>query len=141
MNNKVLLAGLIGGILYFLLGFLIWGLLLENMMADQMMPGLNRTEDSFQWLWLFIGNLFAGLLYAWILDKANARSFASGATVGAVFALLLALAMDLTMYGVSNIYTSFSGVIVDVIATVVVGVIMGGVIGWWYGRGRKTVMT
>ncbi len=140
MNNRVLVAGLIGGIVIFVLGYLIYGVLLAATMSENIVTGVERPMEEFQWAFLILGNLALGFLLAYILDKANALSFSSGASVGAVVGLLYAAAVDFTLYGVWNVFASMTGPIIDIIATTVMCAIVGGVIGWWYGRGRKAVV-
>ena len=140
MNNRVLVGGIIGAVVAFLLGYLIWGMALATMMAENTMVGLNRPMEEMNWLFLILGNLFAGLAMAYILDKANANSFSKGATVGAIAGFLIAAAIDFSLYGTTHYFTTMTGLLVDIIANLVAFAIIGGVIGWWYGRGTKTVM-
>lgn len=140
MNNRSLIGGLIGGVVFFILGFLVYGMALRGMMAENMMAGLGRNEDEMQWLFLILGNLFFGFFIAYILDKANAVSFTSGATISAVAGFLISLGMNLTSYATSHMYTTMTGVFVDVIAVTFMCAIVGGVIGAYYGRGRKVVV-
>ena len=140
MNNKVLVGGLIGGITVFLLSYLVYGMALGSTLEANMLTGLNRPMEEFQWAFLILGNLFTGLLYAWVLNKANANSLSSGATTGAILALLIGLGFGFTMYGVSHLYTTMTGVLIDLVAGVIIGVVVGAVIGWWYSRGRTPVV-
>lgn len=134
MNNKLLVGGLIGGVLFFLLGYLIWGLALQSTMEGSMMAGVNKPMEEFNWLFLVLGNLALGFLLAYVLTKSNTSGFAGGATVGAVLGLLFAASFDFTMYGVSNIFTSMTVVFIDIVANVVAFAVAGGILGWWLGR-------
>ena len=140
MNNKVLVGGLIGGVVFFLLGWLVYGIALRDMMTENTMQGLNRADEEMQWAFLVIGHLAFGFLMAYLLDKANSHSFASGATIGAVTGFLFALAFNFILYATSNYFTTMTGVFVDIIVSAVIVAITGGVIGWWYGRGRKVIV-
>lgn len=140
MNNKVLVGGLIGGVAAFLLGFLIYVLAFGSMLEENMMAGMNRPDEEVQWAFLVLGNLVLGILYAWVLNKANANSLSSGLQTGAMLGFLMALSFGFTLYGVSNIYTTLTGVAIDVVAAVIMGGLVGAVIGWWYGRGRKVIV-
>src|SRR5687768_9048257 len=99
MNNKVLVGGLIGGVAAFLLGYLIYGMALGSTLEANMMAGINRPMEEFQWAFVVLGHLFMGFLYAWVLNKANANSLSSGLQTGAVLGLLVALTFAMTMYG------------------------------------------
>ena len=140
MNNRVLVGGLIGGITFFILGFLIYGMALRSMMTDNMMAGLGRADDEMQYAFLILGNLIFGFLIAYILDKANATTFSAGATIGGVVGLLIGLGGNFTSYGTSHAYTSMTGVLVDAIAVAVMCALVGGVVGWWYSRGRTVAV-
>ena len=138
MNNRVLVGGLIGGIVFFLLGYLIYGMALASLWEENTLEGVSRSMEEMQWAFLILGNLFFGFLLAYVLDKANTLSFSSGATVGAVVALLVGLAVNFTMYGTSHTHT-LTAHFADIIALTIMGAIVGSVIGWWYGRGRTVV--
>ena len=140
MNNRVLVGGIIGGVVFFFLGFLVYGMALRTFMENNQMAGLGRSDAEFNWLMLVLGNLAFGFMVAYVLHKANANSFAAGATVAMIVGLLMALGLDLTMYATTNVFNSISGVLVDVIATSIMGAVVGGVVGWWYGRGRQVAM-
>ena len=139
MNNKVLVGGLIGGVVFFLLGYLVYAMALSGMMADNTMAGLSRPMEEFQWLFLILGNFAFGFLVAYVLNKAGANSASAGAGVGAMLGFLMGLAVDFTMYGTSNAMT-LTGVFVDIIAITVMSAVVGAVVGWWYGRGRTVVV-
>ena len=140
MNNRVLVGGLIGGITFFILGFLIYGIVLRTMMTDSMMPGLSRADDDMQYAFLILGNLLFGFFIAYILDKTNTVSAASGATIGGMVGLLMGLGGGFTSYGTSNTYTSLTGVMVDAFAIAIMCAVVGGVVGWWYSRGRAVAV-
>ena len=140
MNNRVLVGGLIGGIVFFFLGYLIYGMALATVFEENTLEGVARSMDDFQWAFLILGNLFFGFLLAYVLDKANSLSFGTGATVGAIVGLLVGLAVNFTMYGTSHTHT-LTGHFVDIIGLTIMSAIAGGIIGWWYGRGRTVVVT
>ena len=140
MNNRVLVGALIGTIAFFLLGMVLYGFLLGDTIDSHTMDGVGRADDEMQIAFIILGNLLAGLLFAYILDKANANSVASGATIGAVMSFLCALSTNFTMYGVTNVWKDLGGVVIDAIVYAVIGAIVGAAIGWYYGRGRRVVV-
>jgi hypothetical protein len=137
-TNKFLVGGIIGGIAYFLLGWLVWGMLLKDFMANNAgsATGVMRADDQVVWWALIIGNLFSGLALSYVLNKAGASNAGSGAATGAVISLLIAAGFDFTMYGVSNLMNTTSA-LVDIAASTVVGAIVGGIIGMYLGMGKK----
>ena len=136
MNTKTLLAGLVGGVIAFLLGWAIYGYILKSMMeghcnADMM----KKEEDMVMWA-MILSNLFWGYTMALVLSWANSKSFMDGLTKGAIFGVVLGLAYDLGLYGMANWFTDTTGMILDVIAGTIMSCVIGGVIGWMYGRGE-----
>jgi hypothetical protein len=140
MNNRVLIGGIIGGVVFFLLGFLMYGLAFRGILEANTMPGLGRGEDEMQWAFLILGNLMFGFLIAYILDKANAASLESGATVAGIVGLLFGMAGNFISYATTHSYTSMTGVFIDIIIITVMCAIVGAVIGWYYGRNRRVVV-
>lgn len=135
-TNKILLAGLIGGITAFILGWLIYGTLLMGFFQENAgsATGVNREMEEMVWWAMIIGHLAMGYLFAIIYGRwANISTFATGAKAGAVITLLIALTYDMIWYGSTHLMT-LTAAIVDVVVSAVVGAIIGGVVGWWLGR-------
>jgi hypothetical protein len=137
-TNKFLVGGIIGGIANFLLGWLVWGMLLMSFMEQNMgtATGVMKAENEMVWWALIVGNLFLGFLLSYVLNKSGVAGAGPGATTGAVLGLLLAGGFDFTMFGTSNIMT-LNAVLVDIVANIVVAAIVGGIIGWYLGMGKK----
>jgi hypothetical protein len=138
-TNKFLVGGIIGGIAYFLLGWLVYGMLLMDFMTANAgtATGVMKAEADMIWWALIVGNLFSGLALAYVLTKAGVSSASAGAAVGAVFGLLICAAFDFTFYGTSNIFT-MKGLLVDIAVSTVMSAVVGGIIGWYLGMGKKT---
>lgn len=138
-TNKFLIGGIIGGIVYFFLGWVVWGMLLMDFMKNNAgsATGVMKDEADMVWWALIVGNLFSGLLLSYVISKTGTKGAVPGATMGAVLSLLLAGAFDFTMLGTSNIVT-LNSVLVDMAASVIVGAIVGAVIGLYMGMGNKT---
>jgi hypothetical protein len=139
-TSKFLVGGIIGGIVYFLLGYLVYGMLLKDFMASNMgtATGVMKPMDDIVWWALIVGNLFNGLALSYILSKAGVRSAGAGAGIGFVAALLICAAFDFTWLGISNVNT-LKGSLVDIAAAAVMGAIVGAVIGVYLGMGKKAV--
>lgn len=136
MNNRVLLAALAGGVAFFLMGWLVWGILLMDMMRE-MCPGMAGIEKNPpDMVPLFLGNLMAGLFTALLFSRwAGITTFMGGLIAGAWVFGLIALSFDFTFMGTTTAMT-WGGVAVDVVANTVVGAIVGGVVGWVLGYKR-----
>lgn len=140
MNTKTLLAGLVGGIAAFLLGMVIYGMLLKSFMEDpahynQCASRGTEMKDMIMWA-LICGNLFWGMSVALLLSWANVNSFMDGMTKGAVFGLVLILGFDLSMYSMSTWFADMTALVVDILVCTVMNALIGGVVGWMLGRGN-----
>lgn len=126
MEKKIIWGGLAGGVTYFLLGFLLYGLLLRSFLESQAMAGVYKPEPDF--LFLIIGNIIMGFLFAIVIGSwAKATSPGDGAKKGFLLSLLFGSGFDLMMYGTSNIMT-MQGMLGDIAVIVIMGTIVGAVV-------------
>ncbi|MBK9107199.1 MAG: hypothetical protein IPM92_02155 [Saprospiraceae bacterium] len=136
MNTKTLIAGLLGGIAYFFLGWLLYGMLLASTFESLMgsAQGVNRSDDEMVLWALAIGNLAMGLAMAYILNNwAKVSTVQTGAINAATVALMLSLGYDLMWFSTTHLMT-LSGVLLDVVVYTAMSAIAGAIIGWWLGR-------
>ena len=136
MNSKnYFLAGILGGIVHFLLGWLIYGMLLMDYMEENAGPalGVNRV-DMLLWS-IGLGSLLYGFFLSYIFScVGQVKTAATGAKSGAWVGFLVAGAIDFTMYGTTNIST-LNAVAVDIVAATVLASITGAVVAWVLGAG------
>ena len=135
--KKLLTGGIVGGILYFLLGWLIYGMLLMDFMNNH--PGtagnVNKAEPDF--LYLIIGNLAMGFLLAYVFVKSSISSLAAGLVTGGIVGLLVCVSVDSVIYATTTI-ASKTAMAVDVAAFTVMSAIVGAVVGMVLGMGKKS---
>ncbi|MBC7777824.1 MAG: hypothetical protein H7246_20485 [Phycisphaerae bacterium] len=141
MNAKILLATLAGGVTAFLVGWLVWGMLLDpyyrTMYTPEALSVQRAPEDMILW-GIIASNLVSGLLLALIYSRwANISTFKGGAIAGAVICALVALSFDLGMYSFMKMWTSTTFLIIDPLVNAIFGAIVGGVVGWVLGYGDK----
>ena len=137
-TNKFIVGGIIGGVVNFLLGWLVWGMLLMNFMKEhttEVGKAVMRGDENMIWWALIAGNLLWGFVLSYVLNKSGSNSFSSGATTAAVLSLLVAASYNCFIYAFQNTFDTTS-MIVDIIANSIVGGIVGGIIGWYLGRGK-----
>lgn len=137
-TGKIILAGLIGGIVAFMFGFLTYGFLLEEFFIANAgsAEGVERGEDMMM-IPLIIGHLAWGLLLAYVIGKVGViDSFGHGAIVGAVFGFLGTAAVDLISFSTTNL-TTLSGTLVNILVLTLISAIIGGIVGWIYSTGIK----
>ena len=136
--KKLFVGGITGGILFFLLGWLVYG----NLLADYMqshpgdVTGINRPDMEMDFLYLSVGNLLSGLLMAYIFIRANVKSLSDGLITGATVGLLMGASFDCVMYG-TTLIASKHMIMADVIAITINSAIVGAVIGLIMGKMTK----
>ncbi|MGE0772354.1 MAG: hypothetical protein AB7K37_11625 [Cyclobacteriaceae bacterium] len=134
-KNRVL-ATLVGFVVLFLLGWLIYGMLLMDFYASNTgsATGVMRDEDSMVWWALIAGNIAQAYLLVYIFGKwANITSFGGGFQAGAILGLILGIAINFSMYGTSNMMNLTATLVDPVVSAVMMG-ITGGAIGVMLGR-------
>ena len=134
-NNKILIAGLIGTVVAFFVGFLTYGMALNDFFESNRgsATGLQRADDEMIWWAMILGHLAFGMLLAIIYGRwANISTIATGAKAGAVLGALLGLIgfIDYAAMNVSNL----TATCVNVIVMAIVSAITGAAVAWWLGR-------
>jgi integral membrane sensor domain MASE1 len=140
--KKFLIGGIVGGIVYFLLGWLFYGNLLTQYFKDHpgSVSGVDRAMEQFQWWALILGNLLSGFLVAYVFSKSAVASLASGLVVGGILGFLISCSYDLIMFATTNI-TSKHAMLADVATFTVMSAIVGAVVGAIMGMGNRTTVT
>jgi hypothetical protein len=135
MNAKVLVAGIIGGIAFFFLGWLIWGIALMDIMSAHSNAACMKPEAEMNMVYLVIANLLWGIVFAYIFSNwTGVNSFNAGLLRGAILSVLIGLTMDLYSLSMTTMMTSTTPMLINVAANAVVGGIVGGIVSWWLGR-------
>lgn len=134
--KKLLIGGIVAGILFFLLGWLIYGNLLADYMKNN--PGTATSVDRAEpeMLYLAVGNLLSGFLMAYIFIRANVNSLANGLITAAVVGFLLTASFDCIMYATTNI-ASKRMMMADVLAATAMSAIIGAIVGMLMGKLNK----
>ncbi len=134
MDTKKFLTGtFVGGITFFLLGYLFYGLLFMDYFNGNLgsATGVYKTDDLIWWS-LLLGNFAGGGLLTYIFLKwAHISTFKSGLRAGAVIGLLMSLSWDLIGYATSNILNlqaSLMDVVISTVMTAVAGAAIGAVL-------------
>ncbi len=131
MNTKrFLFGGIAGGIAFFLLGYLFYGMLFSDFFTRNAgsASGVARQMDQFVWWALILGNLLFGFLLSYVEIKAKIRTLGAGLVAGAILGILFAASYDFTSYGTSHLMTMQS-VWADIVILGVMAAIAGAVVG------------
>ena len=139
-TQKFLVSGIVGGIVSFLGGYLIYGLLMADFFtknAGTVSAGVMRNMDDYVWLALCLGSLLQGLFISYIFNKwANIATLGAGAMAGLIIGFFMSSSFDSMMYATSNIM-SIKGALGDVVSTTILAGLIGAAVGMMNGMGKK----
>ena len=140
MLARVLAATVAGGITFFILGFIIFGLILDPLvMKPNMSPETAKLmKDPPDWVFLILFNFVGAFLLAYIFDKwATIRTFGGGFIGGAIIFLIVDLYIQLMLAAFMNVSHGLHPIIADLIGTMIVAGGAGGVVGIVLGKMNK----
>lgn len=140
MITRIVLATLAGGIVMFVMGFLIYGILLDAFVkANMTAEAAKLLQDPPNLALLFASNLVFAWVLAFIFERwASIKTFVTGMIGGAIITASIALAIDLQLAATMNMMSGFLLILVDTLAVGVLGAVSGGVIGVVLGKMNKT---
>jgi hypothetical protein len=99
--TKLAIATVVGGIAYFLLGWMVWGMALSAMMAKpaEVEAMIVRPDAEFGLGAMLVSSFAWTFLLAYIFEKwAGIGTFPAGASAGAIIGFLMALSIDMGFY-------------------------------------------
>ena len=142
-NNKYWLAGIVGGVAIFLLGYLVYGIVLMKYMdehsglAADVISKVRKPMEQMNWGAMVVSNMATGFLIATVLSWANFTSAGSGAKGGFIVGLLMTLGFDLVVFSTTNMHTVES-LVADILGFVVMTTITGAIVGMILGKGTSS---
>jgi hypothetical protein len=131
---KILRGTVFGGIAYFLLGWLVWGILLMDFLSANMNQCANRPEGEMVWWAIILSNLVAALLLTLVLNWAKAKKILDGLKFGALFGILLVSLFDLSSWSMTTMFSNIGALLIDILVSTVVLAIVGLVIVLTWGK-------
>jgi hypothetical protein len=135
--SKLLIAGIGGGVAFFLLGWLLYGMLLMGFFEKNTLVSAMRPEGEMVWWALILGNLVMGIFLAYVfMQWASIKTLMGGLSGGAIIGAFLGVSMNLTYFGTSAMMT-MTGHLVDMAVYTIMLAITGGVVGWLLGMGKE----
>jgi hypothetical protein len=125
MNVKnFLVAGIVGGIVNFLLGWVFYGMLFNDIYLEGEEMNLVLT---------FLGCLTSGLFVAFIFTKwASITMPLTGLKAGAIIGFFTSLSMNFFMY--SNKAVNYQNIALDVVISIVMGALAGAAVAFILGK-------
>ena len=140
MLARVLAATVAGGITFFVLGFIIYGLILDPLvMKPNMSPDVAKLmKDPPDMVFLVLFNFVGAFLLAYIFDKwATISTFVGGFIGGAIIYLIIGLYIQLMFAAFMNVSHGLTPIVADLIGSAIVGGGAGGVVGIVLGKMKK----
>lgn len=134
MDMKILKGTLFGGIAYFLLGWLVYGILMMDFSLANYNQCMNRPEADMIWWAMIVSNLVYALFLTLILKWSGAKGLIDGLKTGALIGLLFSLTLDLSFYSMTTMFNSFGALIVDLIVSTIMAAVIGAVIVLLWGK-------
>jgi len=130
---KILRGTIFGGISYFFLGWIIYGILLMGFLSDNMNQCAARPDEMIWWA-IILSNFTAALLLTLLLKWFGAKGIVDGLKIGSLFGLLYASTVGLSSWSMTTMYTKFGALVVDVLASTVVLAVTGMIIVLTWGK-------
>ena len=135
MNSKTFVGGLVAGITAFLLGWVIYGMLLMDYFSSNMVQYEGLMKDPPELWAIAVAHLSWGLLLAYVFNASSVNSIGKGMVCGALVFFLITLGTDFMFYAQMNLF-NLQLLCIDVLISLVMGGLVGAVLGWWFGRGQ-----
>lgn len=129
MNKQTIIGTLVGGVMFFILGALIYGMLLMSFMEENTNASLWRAPEDMIWGAMILSNFIWAYFLTMVFNWSATTGFPQGMQRGLLLGLVSGLAIDLGLYSNSTYFNSLTPALVDVIAVSVMTAITGGVLG------------
>lgn len=118
-TQKILAGTLVAGLSMFFLGWLVYGVLLMDFMEEYCDNSNARPMEQMIWWALVASNFVTGWFLTLVVYWTGSFTAGAGIRVGAITGFLVGLSFDLSMYSMTTMFKSFTPVVVDVMAYVV----------------------
>lgn len=131
--TKILIGGIVGGIVYFLLGWLLYGEVLMDYYTANTNQCMMKPMADMNWLAMIVSNLAMGFLIAMIMSWSNTTDIMSGAKIAAITGFLFCLSLDMSFYSMSTMYSNSTVMVVDIVIGTLMTAIGGAIVAWVMG--------
>ncbi|MBL6964745.1 MAG: hypothetical protein ISR55_13055 [Bacteroidetes bacterium] len=138
-TNKILMGGLAGALTFFLLGWLVYGVLLAGYAEENYNHCASRPMEEMIWWAIILSNLAYGFLLAIVCSWANTKGWMAGAQVAGLTGLLIGLSINLSMHAMNTMFNSIGAMIVDIVVYAIISSVTGIVIALVFGMSKKEV--
>lgn len=135
MNGRIIITLLLGAIANFLLGWIIYGMILMGYMESMLIEyeGLMNEESPAMMVGYFISSLAMAGILIYIIKRGLANS-RQGLMAGLLLGLLMSISYNVMFYTGWNLTNSVAYYVLDTLAFTVMTGLTGLVVGWLLGR-------
>lgn len=134
---RILRGTLIGGVAYFFIGWLVYGVLLNSIYAPMTNTSINRPDGAMIWWAMILSNLLFALFLTLFLKWSGARSIIDGLKTGALFGALFTATIDLSLYSMTTMYNTLLPILIETVASAVVMGVVGMIIVLTWGKAKE----
>lgn len=134
--NRFAMSTLLGAVVLFFGGWVIWGVLLAGFFAGH--TNTDAMLDPPIWWALILQQVFFAALLTLVVQKwTNSSGWQAGAKLGALVGILIGFGVDLGMYSMTTL-ADLTATLVDPFAMAAYMALGGAAIGWFSGRATES---
>jgi len=136
MEKSTLMAGIAGGVVMFLLGWLFYGMSgVMDSHVTEVGKAASLSDEDMNIALIAIANLITGIIMAHLYSKwaRGSHGFGHGAKFGAAIGALIGVGLGL-IYMATSAWMTSTGYIIDGVWQIVMYALTGGVIGMVMGK-------
>jgi hypothetical protein len=130
-TKKLFIGGIVGGIVYYLLDWLVYGKLMTDWFIKH--PGITsgymRSNNAIMslMLYLVIGNLASGFLLSYVFAKSKVNSLGAGLVAGGIIGFLSSAAFDSIQFATTTLI-SRQYALADILCFTIISAIAGALV-------------
>ena len=134
--KKMIMGTVAGAVAFFLLGFLLYAVILGGFYEANLGSATGVMRELPVWWAMLISQLGLAAVVTYVFLHADVATASDGLKTGAIFGLLLGIAISFELYAVTN-WSNATVAFVEPIVSAVRTALAGAVIGWTLGMGSR----
>ena len=128
MKIGTLVAAIVGGLVMFAMGGLVFGFLLSEYFKANTIEYAGLVKDPpLVWL-IYLFNVVWAWIIAYVLDYAGKTGIGEGAMVGAILMFAISLAVTFEFEAFMNLHMNLTPTLVQLAIVIVMGAVTGAVV-------------
>ncbi len=135
--RKMLIGTVAGGVAFFLLGGLIYEVILGGFYRANLGSATGVLRELPIWWAMVVSQLGLAAVVTYVFLHANVATASDGLRTGAIVGLLLGITMSFDLYSVTN-WSNMTVAFVEPFVWAVRTALAGAVIGWTLGMGSRS---